>query len=205
MKYKLKYLAIVFPMLMISTFCSAQKDSLNGIEALSYFKSTTQSVVITFASNIPDTSKIFRKYNLQVNFLYNKMKSTYDQYRGFMKNCILTNNSIKSVRTCLKSKSLDLKAELDSIQAIIRMAYTEEYTLNPAPHNTKRDSAIDVSAISPTLIEGLISALLDGGIKIWTQINAQNKQFKDSYLTQISSKDYDLSEYNDLITIVKKK
>ena len=196
---------ILFIASLVPKLDFAQKDSLNGIEALSFFKSRSQSMILTYGANIPDTSKIYRESNLKINFAYNDVKSKYDQYRGFMKDCIINNTSIKKLKECLKSKNLELKNQLDSLQGLIQKAYLMQYISSPPKDHSIKDTSINTGIAGPDFIQSLVSALADGAIKIWTQINNLKKQEKDTYLSQISSKDYDLLEYNELINASKKK
>jgi hypothetical protein len=181
------------------------KDSVSGLEALSYFKSKTQSMIISFGANIPDSSKIFKEYNLKINECYNEVKARYDQYRGFMKDCILDNSSTKKLKLCLKSKNLSLKLLLDSLQGLINDAYIKQFIAAPPKDHKPIDTTVNVAVTPTDFIASIITALADGAIKIWTQINNLKKQQKDDYLAQISSKDYDLSEYSDLISTSHKK
>lgn len=191
-------LLLILPLCAV---CQNKKDSLHGIEALSYFKSKAQSLIITYGANVSDSSMVFKKYNLQINFIYNDVKAEYDQYRGFMKGCILDNSSVKKLKECLKSKNLSLKKQLDSLQDLIKDAYVEQYIISPPKDHKPIDTAINVGLFTADFTSSLIGALTDGAIKIWTQINNLKKQQRDAYLTQISGKDYDLSEYFDLISI----
>lgn len=190
--------------LPICVFSQNKKDSLNGIEALSYFKSKAQSLIITYGANISDSSKVFKKYNLQINFIYNDVKAEYDQYRGFMKDCILRNSSVKKLKECLKSKNLALKAQLDSLQVLVKEAYLEQYIISQPKDHKPIDTTINVSLFTADFTSSLVGVLIDGAIKIWTQINNLKKQQRDAYLSQISSKDYDLSEFSDLLLLVHK-
>jgi hypothetical protein len=193
---------IFLPFLVIG---QTKKDTLNGIEALSYFKSKTQSMIISFGTNIPDSSKVFKAYNIKVNLVYIEVKARYDQYRGFMKDCILNNTSTKKLKECLKSKNLELKFLLDSLQGLIKDAYLEQFITTPPNDHKPIDTTVNVSIITADFISSLMNALADGAVKIWTQINNLKKQQKDAYLSQISSKDYDLLEYSELMTSSHKK
>lgn len=184
--------------------CQNQNDSLNGIEALSFFKVKAEDMILTFASNIPETSNVFKNSNFQINMTYNDLKARYVQYRAFMKNCILANSSIKKLKDCLKSKNLSLKNQLDSLQGLIKDAYLQEYISNPPSKHESIDTSIDVSATTPDFTTSLISALTDGAIKIWSQINRVRKGKKDAYIAEISSREYDLADYYSLINSKQK-
>jgi hypothetical protein len=121
-----------------------------------------------------------------------------------MKDCILDNSSIKKLKSCLKSKNLILKKQLDSLNNLINEAYVQEYIKTGPNHHQIKDTAVNVGATPPDLISALVTALTDGAIKIWTQISTVKKQQKDAYLSQISNKDYDLSPYEDLINLSHK-
>jgi len=203
----LKKITLLFIMITIHYHanCQNQTDSLNGIEALSYFKSKSESLILTFAANIPDTSKIYKEYNFKINMTYNDLKARYDQYRGFMKDCILSNSSIKKLKICLKSKNLSLKTQLDSLQSIINEAYIQQYILSDPNQHKIVDTSINVAATPADFVTSLINALTDGAVKIWTQISSLKKAKKDAYSSEISSKSYDLSDYFDLLATRQKQ
>jgi hypothetical protein len=202
---KVCFLLIILLSFKFNANCQNQSDSLNGIEALSYFKSKAEDMILSFAANIPETSNVYKKYNFKVNMTYNELKARYLQYRAFMKSCILANSSIKKLKDCLKSKNLSLKNQLDSLQGFINEAYVQQFIINPPTKHENNDTSIDVGATTPDLIASLISALTDGAIKIWTQINTLKKGEKDAYITEISSKEYDLADYYSLIASKQKK
>lgn len=201
---KVTLLLIILLSFRLNAICQNQSDSLNGIEALAYFKSKAEDIIKTFATNIPETSKVYKNYNFNVNITYNDLKARYIEYRAYMKNCILANSSIKKLKNCLNLKNLSLKIQLDSLQSLIKEAYLQQYIINPPPKRENIDTSINVGITTPDFVTSLISALTDGAIKIWTQINTLKKQKRDAYMAEISSKDYDLADYSTLISSVQK-
>lgn len=201
---KITIILIILLSFRFNAICQNQSDSLNGIEALSYFKSKAEDMIITFAANIPETSKVYKNYNFNVNMTYNDLKARYVEYRAYMKNCILANSSIKKLKNCLKLKNLSLKIQLDSLQGLIKEAYLQQYIISPPTKKENIDTSINVSATTPDFVTSLISTLNDGAIKIWTQINTLKKQKRDAYMAEISSKDYNLADYNTLVSSMQK-
>jgi hypothetical protein len=181
--------------LLISNQLCAQKK---GFESLAFAKTSLESIVKQYGSDIPDSSKVYKEYYLPISKQYNQAKASYAAYLGAMKDCILENDGEKKIKKCLQKQTLDIKKNLDSLQALFDNAYLFYYIEHPTPSNAEIKPH-NTGVITAATITSLISALIDAGIKIWDEIQKKNKQFKDDYLTNIGSKDYVLGDFDDLV------
>lgn len=171
----------------------------NGFEFLASSKTSLESIIKLYASSIPDTTETYKKYYLPLGFNYNKAKASYDGYRGAMKDCILNNKNQKQIQECLKTKMVDIKSQLDTLSAILNAAYIEAYSKQILKSSDPTYSGQNSGLITGDFIKGLLDTLITGTIKIWDQIKKYRKDYKDTYLTQISNKEYDLAEFDQLL------
>ena len=191
----MKYFILAF-LIFVSDRCFCQKK---GFEFLSFAKSSLESVISDYAATIPDTSAVFKKYYIALARNYNKAKASYDGYRGAMKGCILDNNSKNKIVKCLQSKTVDIQGNLDTLETVLESAYFEESSIQSKPGNNPGYSGKNSGLITTSFISSFFDSLVNGAIKLWDQSQKYKKQFRDDYLNNITSKDYDLSELDDLL------
>jgi hypothetical protein len=170
-----------------------------GLEFLSYAKSSMESVISNYASAIPDTSIVYKKYYLSLAKSYNSLKANYSGYRGSLKDCILNNNSKKKIQNCLAGKTIDIKGSLDTLQSVMDQAYLEQYALQGSKTKDPTFSGHNSTLVPANFVSGLLDTLISGVLKVWDQTQKYKKQYRDDYLNNITNKDYDLSEIDDLL------
>jgi hypothetical protein len=184
--------------LFISCFnCYSQSK---GFEFLAASKSSLESVIRSYAKAIPDSSDTYKQYYLSLITNYNKAKASYDGYRGAMKDCILNNETKGKIQRCLQSKSVSIKSQLDSLDNVLERAYLDAYLKKTIKKNDPVYSGQNTGLFTGDFIKSLLDTLLNGTLKLWDQTKKYRKEYKDNYLNNIASKDYDLSDVDDLLT-----
>src|SRR5579875_998390 len=165
---------------------SAAMAQSKGFEFLSSSKSSLESVIKVYAKTIPDTSETYKKYYLALVRNYNKAKSSYDGYRGGMKDCIMNNNTKRKIQQCLQSKVVNIKQQLDSLSFILDMAYLEAYSKQTIKQKDPNYTGKNTGLITDDFVKSLLDSLISGTLKIWDQIKKYRKEYKDTYLSEIS-------------------
>jgi hypothetical protein len=183
-------------LLLFAEFLSAQSK---GFEFLSSSKSSLESIIKVYASAIPDSSRTYKKYYLPLANTYNKAKSSYNGYRGSMKDCILNYNTKTKIQHCLQSNSVSIKDQLDSLNSILTRAYFEAYSQNLTKSPDPTYSGKNTGLITGDVIKSILDTLLNGALKLSDQIQKYRKDYKDGYLNAITSKEYDLADFDDLL------
>jgi hypothetical protein len=179
--------------------CSTTFGQSKGFEFLSSSKSSLESIIKVYATTIPDTSETYKKYYLPLARNYNKAKSSFDGYRGSMKDCIMNNNTKRKIQQCLQEKVANIKEQLDSLGYILDMAYLEAYSKRIIKERDPQYSGKNTGIITADFIKTLLDSLLVGTLKVWDQIKKYRKEYKDTYLGEISNKQYELSDIDELL------
>ena len=187
---------LTFLCLFISVASFSQKK---GFEFLSSGKTSLESVIKTYASSIPDSSETFKKYYVALSRNYNKAKASYNGYRGAMKDCILNNDNKRKIQQCLRTKSVDIEGRLDTLDMILEQAYLEAYFKSGGQTIPSTTSGKNSGFFTGDMIKELIDSLINGTVKLWGESKKFKKQYKDDYLNNIASKEYDLSDLDELI------
>ena len=183
-------------LLFLAHFTFAQKK---GFEFLSYSKSAIESIVSNFSASIPDSSPVYKQFYLPFAKAYNKAKADYGGYRGFLKDCILDNGSKKGIQKCINSKTVDFKADLDTLQSVLETAYMTQGAIDNSKPKDPTYNGHNSSLITADFIKGIMDSLIGGALKIWDQRQKYKKQYRDDYLSNLTSKDYELAEIDDLL------
>jgi hypothetical protein len=170
-----------------------------GFEFLSSAKSSIESIISNYSAQIPDTSPVFKAHYLQLAKAYSKAKADYSGYRGAMKDCILDNNSKKNIQKCISSKAVNISSDLDTLRSVLETAYMEEAARETNKVQNPTYSGHNSGLITSDIIKGIMDSLLGGALKIWDQCQKYKKQYRDDYLSNLTSKDYDLAEIDDLL------
>lgn len=190
-------LILIATSLFINTISYSQTK---GFEFLASSKSSLESVIKTYANSITDTSETYKIYYIPLLKYYNKAKASYNGYRGAMKDCILSNESKKKIQRCLKSKSVNIQEQLDSLDNILNNAYLDAYSKKALKADVPTYSGKNTGLFTGDFIKTLLDSLLDGTIKLWDQSKKYRREYKDNYLSNISSKEYDLVDIEVLLS-----
>jgi hypothetical protein len=192
----MKSILIVLSLIIVN-FSSGQTK---GFEFLSASKSSLESIIKEYANSIPDTSETFKKFYLPLAKNYNKAKASYNGYRGAMKDCILNNETKSKIQKCLQSKSISIQSQLDTLNNILETAYLDASSKKIIKTTNPDYNGKNASLFTGDTIKAILDTLLNGAFKLFDDIKKYRKDYKDSYLNQITSKDYDLADIDDLLS-----
>lgn len=170
---------------------NGQDKDTTGLSFLSSTKNTIEETIGKM-KRIPDTSAVYIATYNQLNNLYIKTSSSYIAYRSEMVTCILNSKKSKQARQCLKMGAPDLKSSLDSLFTLTDRAYNEYYHTGG-----KRSVLLD-------LVAGIISGLVDGGVKIWDKIDGKTEAVKKAITDEVKSESYNLKPFDQLLPCPKK-
>lgn len=177
----------------------------SGFETLGYFKNALDGPVRTFIINIPDTSRTFKKYAPLINKQYSLAKAEYEGYRGRMENCLRRMNTFKKIRQCLGTPGPKLELSVDSLYSLLDEAKLEIY-LEAGVHIDKTMyGTTNVSNITPDQVTSLVTSLVDAAIKIFNEKNKMKNELRNDFINSIRKKEYDLTDFWEIVSSLKKK
>jgi len=146
-------------------------------------------------NKIPDSSTVYISVYNRLNDLYIKNASSYNSYRSEMIQCVLRSSTSNKARKCLSDATPDLKNSLDSLVNLTDWAYNQYYHHKGGIVNQEGKGGI-VNQIA----SGICGSLVDGLVKVLSEIHGNITQAKEAITKEINSDKYDLKPFDELLS-----
>ncbi|WP_313002787.1 hypothetical protein [Chryseobacterium gleum] len=168
------------------------QENTGAIEVLTTTKISIESKIKNLGLSLDKGSEQYAKLYPKYHDLYMEMLPLYEGYKGSLTDCTLNETNRNKFKGCLKESATKFSKTL--------MRLDKFYLENKPSSNLKAFGQKDASAIDPISLTVIVTALVDGGIKVWERVDKKNQDVIDKFRSEIDKDKYNLKEFNELLT-----